>query len=226
MRRILLLPVLALATMATSQSASPAKAEDTKLFFGFFMKSDGKLPEDKDATTKLGQAHIGNLQKQFKEKKLIAAGPLQDPTKQRRGVVVLTVKDAKEIPGLFKEDPFVQMNVMTMDAKPWTADRKGINVEAIDPEAIEENRIVVVTAKRTLSAKERTELDRHVANLVKKGIGGWVGKPGEKGIYLFQGKEDDTLKATFAESPLAKSGRVEVEIFPLWMGKGTLTPRS
>ena len=53
-----------------------------------------------------------------------------------------------------------------------------------------------------------------------------MGKPGERGVYLFQGKEETSLKAAFEGAPQAKNGRVKIEVFPLFMGKGTLAPRS
>lgn len=150
MRRLLWLPLLALAAMAVPQAAPKAP----KLVFVFLTKGDVKAPADQAEREAMQKAHLGNFGKQFEAKKLIAAGPVQDPTQMRRGIVILTVDEEKEVPTLFKEDPFVRNGIMKIDAGLWHADRAGIHEDKIDPNGLEENRIVVLTAEKPLSDEE------------------------------------------------------------------------
>jgi uncharacterized protein YciI len=225
MRRALWIPLLALAVMAVPQSVS-VKAPEPKMFFVFLTKGDKPSPTDAAERTEMMKAHLGNFDAQFKAKKLIAAGPVQDPTQFRRGVVVLTVEDEKEISGLFTDDPFVQKGIMKVDAGLWHADRAGIHDKEVEPEGIEENRIVVVTAESPLTEPETKAFGTHIAATVEKGVGGWVGIPGKRGIFLFQGKEDESLKKAFGSAEAVKIGKLKLEVFPLYMGKKTLAVRS
>ncbi len=223
MRRALWLPLLALVALAVPQAVAP---KQPKMFFVFLTKGDKPSPADAAERTEMMKAHLGNFDAQFKAKKLIAAGPVQDPTQFRRGVVVLTVEDEKEIPGLFTADSFVQKGIMKVDAGLWHADRTGIHDKEIEPEGIEENRIVVVTAESPLTEPETKAFGTHIAATVDRGVGGWVGTPGKRGIFLFQGKEDESLKKAFGSAEAVKIGKLKLEIFPLYMGKKTLAVRS
>jgi len=220
MRSALILLIVVLSALAV-----PLPQEDVKVFFAFFVKGDGKRPTDEGELQEMQRAHIANLQKQFAAKKLIAAGPLKDPTQVRRGIMVLTVKDDKEIAPLFETDPYVKHRIMTCEFEPWSVDVAKFNQKLPDPNAIEENRIVIVTPGQALSRPEIEAYDAHVKATARKGIGGWVGKPGTRAIYLFQGPEEATLKSAFESGPLFAKGAIKVEVIPLWMAKEALPAR-
>lgn len=219
---------LLLLALALSACTPTLATEDKKLFFMFFVKSDGKRPDDKEVLAKMQRAHIDNLDRQFKLKNLIAAGPLNDPTTVRRGVAVLTVTDAQKIPGLFQEDPFVQHRLMKVVAREWDADPKGINLELPEPTKIEENRIAIVTAFLDSPIDEQAleEHRRYIARQVKPSVGGRTKSDRYEEILLFQGKAEEKEILTALEAdPLVRAGLLQVEFMPLWMAKGALFPR-
>jgi len=171
-------------------------------------------------------AHLGNLKRLFGLGKLIGAGPVQDPTGFRRGIAVLTVPDKTALEECFKPDPYVQGKIMTIQAWPWKADRKGLGTELPDPNAIEENRLVSFKAKKE-GEPPAAALGAHARVLKSLGasIFGRLEDPQYQEIALLQGPEQATIQSFLDADPLMTQGWASYEIIPLWMAKGALKTR-
>lgn len=202
--------------------AAAVGAPKTKLYFVFLTKGNGTRPDQ--ATLQAYQkAHIGNFERRFKEGKLIGAGPLNDPTTVRRGIVVLTLPSEAEVPKAFEGDPYVEHRIMNVEAWEWDADRSRINVNLPDPNAIQENRLVVFHATEkglpteSLVTESRRRLDRYAA------VCGRLKIPGEyRAIALFEGKDEAHVRAVVEADPLVLKGYAKPEVLPLWMAKEVL----
>lgn len=201
-----------------SPSPTAAPAGSVRLWWIFLVKGDKSSPPDPVERQKRQDAHIGNFQAQFAAGRLISAGPLSDPTKVRRGIVVLRVPTEADVLKCFETDPYIQEGIMKVVARPWDAPHHGIHTEGIDAEKIVENRLAVLSGE--LSEGDRAWLDARAAS---HELNGWgrLGEPGPpQAILLFEGTTD---REPFLKGlPGVAAGKVTYEVIPLWQSPGVL----
>lgn len=197
-----------------------AEAKGNTLWFVFLVR--GSARADPAHVDEMQAAHIANFKKLFAEHKLLTAGPLQDPTEFRRGIVVLRVPNAEAVRQCFNTDPYVQAGVMHLEVYRWDANPKGINIKTIDPDAIEENRIVLLTGPEKPDDRAKWP---HVAKRCAGKVGGALHGQGEiKEVRLFHGKDQqEAIEKALATDPAVKKGQVRFKVMPLWMAKGALS---
>src|SRR5438132_1622891 len=70
---------------------------------------------------KMQAAHLGNFSTQFNRGTLMAAGPVGDNV-LIRGTVILSVQTPEQVADCFKTDPFVQNDILAVEAHPWLVD--------------------------------------------------------------------------------------------------------
>lgn len=223
MKAILVLMLL-VASIGYSQSGATPK----KVFFMYFMKGDGQRPEDKGELEKMQAAHLANLTEQFKNKNILVAGPLQDPTKERRGIVVLHVENEDGVAALFKDDPYVKNNIMCISLMEWKVNPDAFKTGVGDPNSIVPYRLVIFTPGKSLrpvNARIMKEHQDYMDNLKqthKLGIRGEVSSAKKiREVAIFEGEDTKGIEAALSQDPLVKAALLEVEIIPLWMMKGT-----
>jgi uncharacterized protein YciI len=184
-----------------------AIAMEPTLFFGFFMRGDGPRPTGPGALDKMQADHIGNLQRLHGLGNLLAAGPLQDPSQQRRGILVLKTGGESEIPGLFTEDPYVKNQIMFVKTEVWNVDPAHFNQKLPDPDGIKEYRLVI----SPITTDSKRLRDAMIPKSLKI-----VGGPGKDHQFFlvegFQPGLEDNVKAADAKA----------EVIPLWMTPGIL----
>ena len=78
--------LLALSACAHTPDSSPVKTEKFRFIFREIGK---KTPDDKALVGQMQRGHIDNFKRLFAEQKLIVAGPLQDPSTLKRGIVIV-----------------------------------------------------------------------------------------------------------------------------------------
>jgi uncharacterized protein YciI len=190
------------------------KPPTKQLWFMFFLKGDGPRPADPKELTKMQEGHIKNLQTQGQAGHLLAAGPLTDPTQQRRGITVALASERPDVDALFTTDPFVKSKIMYVTAARWEAEFGGFRAD-YDKENMDEYELLVTT--QNLLRRTRTSL-RSFA------VGGRTSySVSEK--YPFSGEVWISRKSDH-EKLVAAMGDVAAprEIIPLWMAKGLLKP--
>ena len=177
------------------------------LFFGFFMRGDGPRPTGPEMLDQMQAGHIGNLQRLHREGHLLAAGPLQDPTKNRRGILVLQIPNESEIPSLFTEDPYVKGKIMSVKAEAWNVDPSHFVTKLPDPDGIKEYRPVI----SPISSNAKKLRDAMIPHSLKI-----VGGPGkDHQFFLVDGFQAGLEEKVKAADPSA-------EVIPLWMTPGIL----
>lgn len=211
---------------------TPATQSPSKPTFLIFLVKGKNPPAATDA--EVGQyqmAHINNFKKLFGEGKLATAGPVKDSTQFKRGIVILTVPTKDEIPALFEADPYVTKGFMDLQILRIQVEAGAINTSAIDPNAIEENRIVVFTAGavNSDSASARASRLKHLDHI--KVAGAKVGlkfyaslkdSPDMRAVALFKGKDDKAIDGWIKRDPLVKNGTLKATKMPQWLSKGVL----
>lgn len=221
MKTLLLLLLLPLAAFA--QDAPPMKV------YWVFLVRGANRSKDAAEGQKFQNEHIGNFKRLFGEQKLIAAGPLGDPTQYKRGIVILTVKKESEVKECFKPDPYVQNGIMNLHVYPMTVEFGRIETVKIDPEGIEENRLVLFSlgdspsASRDFKDGSATHLE-YIKGGAPSGLAfyGSVSKGNYRGFALFRGKDDAAIEKWLSADPLVKSGALTFTKIPQWLGKGFL----
>lgn len=203
-------------------------AAPKKVFFMFFVAGEGKRPTDQKELEAMQAAHIANMGAQAKLGKLVAAGPVADPTKIRRGITVLTVEDEKEIPGIFKNDPYVQHDIMRVVTSGWKVDAKLFN-PAVDPSSIVEHRLVLMRRGKGMQPETEAMMKAHAVFLdgMMKTHNLAVWGPvhnleGVREVLIFTGNDTEAIEKKLREDAYVQKALLEPEILPLWMSKGVV----
>ena len=177
-------------------------------WFVFLVRADGPRPKETAKLQAMQDAHIGNFQKRYAEGKLVTAGPVGDPTKHRRGIVVLGVGSLKDVMACFDTDPYVQGHIMRVEAHRWAVPPKGFSV-APDPNKMAEYRIVRVALK-----------GKEPFPTIPGGVGSkFAGEA--MGVILTSSLDEATIRKAMDASPAIRAGG-SYDIIPLYMSAGTL----
>ncbi len=223
MKAILVLMLL-VAALGFTQTGEPPK----RVYLMFFMKGDGKRPDDPKELEKMQTAHLANMGDQHAKKHLLAAGPLQDPSKERRGITVLHVKSEADVPDLFKNDPFVAAHIMEISLMEWKISPDVFKAPVGDPNAISTYRLVLFTPGKSLRPVNERIMKEHFDYIESLkathalGVHGAVNSAKKiREAAIFTGEDTKGIEAVLSQDPLVKSALLEFEIIPLWMMKGT-----
>ncbi|HXK59655.1 MAG TPA: YciI family protein [Acidobacteriota bacterium] len=226
MKIFLSISVAALVVLAGSLPCASADKSDP-LWFVFLTKGSVPRPENQDELMKMQEAHLKNFERRFAEGKLLSAGPLNDPTRFLRGIVVLQVPDRTEVRRCFDGDPYVENGIMDLDAFIWGADPAMINTHLPDPKSIEENRLLMINQVDS-SELDSAKLAAHREYALKSYPSRLQGEAKEgpfRRIILFQGTDETSIRAAMANDPLSQAKGVEFKLIPLWLAKGVLEKR-
>jgi uncharacterized protein YciI len=207
--------------------------EDAKKATYFIFLNSGKNPPkaSQEEVGKYQMEHLGNFKRLFGEGKLLTAGPCGDPEKKKRGIVVLTVGNKSGVMTCFGPDPYVQKGFLDVEALRMNVEFGKFNTTAIDPEGIEENRIVVFTAGAVNadSASARATRLKHLDHIrqggTKAGLAFYASlsdSPDIRAVALFKGKNDKEILAWLKKDPLVKNGTLKATKMPQWLSKGVL----
>lgn len=217
------LPILAL-TIATALSLAQEAADKRPTWF-VFLETGKKTPDDKEAVQKMQAGHIENFKRLFGEKKLFAAGPLNDPSQKKRGIVVVKADSKQELLTYFQPDDYVREGYMTANAVRSVV-HKPLNTEGIDPNGIQEERIVQITRPtEMLTGEQQRENDAFLQTLVDKGdVGAWYTlESGDVAEVLFcRTTNTIALETLFAQYPAVKTSKATNLIWPQWLSKGVV----
>ena len=198
---------------------SSVKADN---FWFIFLESGKKTPNDKELVTKMQRGHIKNFERLFAEQKLFAAGPLQDPTGLKRGIVIVKAPSRDELTSYFQPDEYVRDGYMTLNATPCVV-HKGLATEGIDTTGIEEVRIVQLM--RPANAGDARANRVFLQSLLDKGtVSAWYTIDSGPVAEILFAKTTDTmmLQKTFAQYPAAQPDGAGVEIWGQWLSKGVV----
>lgn len=202
-----------------------ARAQQARQDWFIFLETGKPTPPDKDAVAAMQRGHIENFKRLFAEGRLFAAGPLRDPARVKRGIVVVKAASLDELLSYFQPDEYVREGYMTVNAQPVTINR-ALHHEGIDPNGIEEVRIVLLGRPAQTGEAAESELRRaHLQALLDGGqIDAWYSpQQGPVGEILFARTTDSAaLEAAMAGYPGLAERRVSLAVWGQWLGKGVL----
>lgn len=198
------LPAIVLA--ASTQALPPAR------WFVLLVRDVGPRPTAAAELEAMQKAHIGNIVARYNERRFLAAGPLNDPTNHRRGIVVLNVETRADVEACFTEDPYVRAHIMRIDAHKWAEPVRGFAV-AKEVDKIVPQRMIRLTSPT---------MTKPPLPKVPGGVGGWFA--GERmGTILTATTDDAALRSALGASPAVRAGTA-YEIVELYMAPGVLAP--
>lgn len=226
--KIALLLLLVLSSSCFSQQASAKK-----VFFMFFVKGQGAPPGDPKEAEAVAKTHFSNMGAQVERGRLIAAGPVKDPTEVRRGITVLTLTGREELADTFKGDEFVKRDIMRVEAAEWKVDPKKFNPK-VDPSAIVEHRLVLLKtgSGKSPENEEMRKAHRELLASLEKTHGLAVWGPvlpsddksfsGVREVLIFTGTDTASIERALAADVFVQRNLLSVETIPLWMSKGVV----
>lgn len=210
--------------VAATLSILMVPAAKERLWLMFFLKQENAPTLSREESDEAFKGHIGNMQNQAKEKRLFAAGPLDDPSKVRRGITVCSAADLPGVKALFKSDPFVKAGVFTVTAMPWKVERSAFHPE-VDPETLGPFRLVLFTrgqnyARRDPSlATAQTQAMRALVPQYKGVFGVMEDSDTHVAAMILKGEDTDGLKTSLEASPYIRQKAWKYEILPLFMSR-------
>lgn len=223
-RRALLSGLAASATIPLGWPARDARAQgdqgDLRDWF-IFLETGRPLPQDKAAVAQMQRGHLDNFKRLFAAGQLLAAGPLRDPARVKRGIVVLRAASHAQLLACFQPDEYVREGYMSVQAQParvWRA----LNSTGIDPEGIEENRIALLSRGAPEAAAAQ---QAHLQQALAAGqLGAWYSlAEGPVAQVLFsRGADETVLRQALAGYPGLATQQLTLEVWPQWLGRGVL----
>ena len=221
MRLARLLPAL-LMVLATTL---PAQAQTVSRDWFVFLETGRKTPDDIEAVRAMQRGHIANFEKRFAEGRLFAAGPLRDPGKHKRGIVVVRAASMEEVRELFQPDEYVREGYLSLNAHPAIV-HKGLNTEGLDPKKMEEVRIIQISRPTDAQDAATTARSRAFLHslLAQAKVGAWYAlESGPLADVLFVNTQDTAaLELLFANHPDVLSGASTVAIWGQWFVSGVV----
>ncbi|HEX4858711.1 MAG TPA: hypothetical protein VFV17_06800 [Usitatibacteraceae bacterium] len=225
MKRIAIFATAACLLAGCAALPTPAPSAPPQRDWFIFLETGKPTPPDKEAVAAMQRGHIANFQRLFGEKKLFAAGPLRDPAKVKRGIVVVKAATREELAGYFVPDDYVREGYMTLNAEPARVE-KALNHEGIDPNGIEEVRIALLMRPTTAQAeRDQAAGEAVLRELVARGVFGAWYRPesGAVAEILFANSRDDaTLMAALAAHPGVQSKSMRAAVWGQWLSRGVV----
>lgn len=231
--KLLFLAILALCWVV---GGSQRPDEKKSVYLMFFVKGEGARPSDAKESEAVAKTHFANMRAQAERGRLVAAGPVQDPTEVRRGITVLTLANRSELGDTFKGDEFVARDIMRIEAAEWKVDSKKFNPK-VDPSTIVEHRLVLLKTGPGKSPENEAMHKQHCELLASMeashGLAVWGSVlpsedksfQGVREALIFTGADTAGIERALSADVFVQRGLLTVEILPLWMSKGVVTAK-
>ena len=135
MRRQVAVSFLAIALAASAAAQTPAEQKPApglppgmaKVYLVLLKKGPSWTAEKTEATKAIQAGHMANIERLWKEKKLIVAGPGGDDG-DMRGVFVFDTDSLEEAKALAASDPAVKAGRLAPEFHSWWIERKALPV--------------------------------------------------------------------------------------------------
>lgn len=204
---------LPLPGMARAEPAAPAGDD-----WFIFLETGKPTPPDQEAVQAMQRGHIANFERLFAAGKLFAAGPMRDPARVKRGIVVVRAATREQLQDYFRPDDYVREGYMTVNAIRAQV-RRALHTDGIERTGIVEGRIVLLGrgggAAGTSFLQELLDRGR---------IGAWYtlldGPLAE--VLFVPGTDSAAIEAELRDYPGVAEQRVSLAVWPQWFSKGVL----
>lgn len=222
--------------------ATDANAQGGDRSLGFLVTGKSTEGVDKEVIAQKQKAHIDNFKRLAGENLLFMAGPMADPEKYLRGIVMVAGHDRSTIDTYFEPDPYVSEGFMKLEIHP-IAEMDGETSLNVEPNAMEELRIAIwqrddptkLSGKGTLPQGETESSIRE--KIEKEHLQYWKGLrdagkvalrlrfvvgSNRYGMVLLKSGDDEGNKAILDKDPMVRDHWLKYQIMPQYLGKGAV----
>ncbi len=176
-------------------------------------------------------AHLENFGRLAKANQLLAAGPLRDPDRRLRGIVVVQAARAEQIPAYFEPDPYISEGFMCLETH-RIVDQVGDTFLPPDDAGLEEVRIVIWSYPDSTDDKPAITadlLEQHTKYWQAQRAAGRLALrcrfgEGESrfGVALLTKAPDEQLADWLAQDPLVAARAVAYQVLPQFLAQGAV----
>ncbi len=213
--------------------ADQGSKPNEQLFWIFLTTGKSTQGESSEKIQEMQTRHLANFKRLAEEGVLLSAGPVSDPDKKLRGIVIVRASDREKLAEMFQTDPYVTSGYMKIEATPMEILQGAIRTR-ISPTGLDEFRIAVIEKSDTQSQSRSDqtspttpawsvswEKDDDVLLSVRL----HDKRYGRVGILIMNKPENEQDVVRKINSiPAISNGEWQSQIIPLYLGKGTLVP--
>lgn len=211
------------------KSKAPAK----KRFWIILVSGKGSAGVPKEELQAMQKAHIDNFTRLAKLGELFAAGPMADPQKIKRGIILVEAESVEKLPDLFEPDPYVKQGFMKLEASEIVK-MDGTTKVDFEEKAMDELRIAVLDRAVGGAGKSGEELKAahlaheeywtkwHAAKKVALRCKFTDNSP-HFSIIIFPKSEDDEIKKLLDGDPLVTTKMINYSLMPQYLMKGAVS---
>lgn len=220
------------AVIAVTGMAQDAPMEFEKFWFVYLVRGEGRESFSDDQIQKMQGDHLANIDRMWKEKIAIVAGPFgtEGP---RRGFVLIkrsALKDKKAVESEFADDPFVKNGLLKVEVFKWMTTKSAIH-EVKEDAVMKEYVFVIYNRPKDrpefsdeFSEKTQAAHLAHNHEMKEKHkmlIAGPFEDGGKmRGILIFNRADMEAVKKIVGADPWVKAGGLEAEFFKLYVAQG------
>ncbi len=224
---------LTLGTVGGQDAPKPPAMQLSKVQFMIFLNGDA-APNTFNAEQmdKMQQGHLDNMQRLMNEGKMLIGGPVSN-SKFMRGIAVLDLPDKAAVEKAFATDPFVTSKVMKIQVLDWYCLKETMHRPTVMTDLEQFTLGILVKGPNYDNPRTEAEAKKvqegHMANINKMAemgllkVAGPIGTAGDiRGLFFFADKDIPKLQKLCDVDPAVSTGRLKVDLYPLFMGKGSL----
>jgi len=224
-------------TVGTSLGQDPPKPPEykmSKVQFMIFSTGDSPVGTHSQADLeKMQKEHLDNMQRLMNEGKMLIGGPVAN-SKTMRGIAVLDLPDKAAVDKEFAGDPFLKNKVMKTEVYDWHCVKELMFKPAVMTDLDQFTLGILVKGPNFEKTRTEEEAKRvqegHMGNINKMAemgilkVAGPIAKDGQpiRGLFMFKDTDMAKLQKLCDVDPAVSTGRLKVELYPLYMGKGSL----
>jgi uncharacterized protein len=220
---------------AAAGQAAPALPPGMEQYYvGLLYSGPAWTPGETEATRKIQEGHMANIQRMADSGALVAAGPIEGEDRLR-GIFIFRVKTADDARALAARDPAIEARRLTLELHPWwgpagigeryAAERKADPAMKVTMRTYQLGLLVAVEKAAAATPDAQRSHLQHIAEMQAAGKLAAVGPIADdgplRGLFVF--KTDAAEARTLASAdPHIAAGRLRLELFTWWCAEHVL----
>lgn len=220
-----------LATLLAAAMITQSQPEYEMVTYQFMVFKAGPTPMSKFKAEEIGKfqkAHLDNMQRLMDEKKMLCGGPLENAG-DMRGIAILDLKTKDDVVKEFANDPFVKEGLMAIDSHKWWTAKGTVQTPKVMTDLQKFTLGILVKGDKWSQQGDPKVQEGHMANIKKMAdlgvlkVAGPFENAGDwRGIFIFVENDEAKLRKLCEGDPAISSGRLKMNLYGLYMGKGSV----
>ncbi len=220
---MLMASTLAAIWFPASVACRAQEPDSSNIYWVFLVSGKSSAGEERAAIEKMQAAHLENFGRLARAGSLLTAGPVADPERRLRGIVVLKAKSPDEFKTMFAPDPFIKNGFLQIEASEATF-LKGKFAPKVTPDELEELRLVTISHVEKQSAADgMTSIVKALSGETSLRLACQTdGESSLAGVLIFNKMPDEALNMLLSKLPPIAQGKLTAHPMPLYLSKGAV----